>query len=235
MADILGDGSSEPSAKRQKRAVAGLGPVLCERLRIETLHLCATTGALLGAAGPFHHAPCSLLPYPFPAPLFKQAIDLAKPFNSLVDRVARDVSWLTETVRTTVEHDPFTRRLLEILETVQAEGITQPLQLSINRSDYMIDQPTPTSTPRILQVELNTVSVSFVSLGAKMTEVSTQQQQQRPCVPSTCVLAHVAAAMAQQHAYSLSRSLSSLSSLRCIPMLWSASLRILTLPHGPSC
>ena len=128
----------------------------------------ARSAARRGHASTFvsgtHHAPCSLLPYPFPEPLFAQALELAKPFNSLIDRVARDVAWLTRVVRTTVEHDPFTRKLLEQLE-VHAEGIAQPLQLSINRSDYMIDQSDEASSARILQVELNTVSVSFVSLG----------------------------------------------------------------------
>lgn len=184
MADILGASSTDSNKRPRfsKAAVAGIGPKLCERLRVETLHLCATSGCLLGASGPFQHAPCSLLPYPFPAQLFEQALTLAVPFNTLIDRVARDIPWLTKVVRTTVAHDPFTRRLLEQLEKVEAEGVAQPLQLSINRSDYMIDQPDQTKPPsRILQVELNTVSVSFVSLGAKMTDVHTHSMGRLAC------------------------------------------------------
>ena len=49
------------------------------------------------------------------------------------------------------------------------EGATQPLQLGIYRSDYMVHQPGEEDAPRLLQVELNTISVSFVSLAAKMT------------------------------------------------------------------
>ena len=64
MADILGD-ASEPASKRQKKiAVANLSESTCERLRTEVLHLAACDGVLLGADGPFQHAPCALLPYP---------------------------------------------------------------------------------------------------------------------------------------------------------------------------
>ena len=159
MADILASLDNEPAAKRAKAdtvsgaaARAKLDPALCDRLRTEVLHLAACDGVLLGASGPFGHAPCSLLPYPFPAKLFRNALTLTKPFNTLVEKVSRDLPWLCETVRTTVAHDPFTRRLLEQLETVAAEGIAQPLQLSINRSDYMIDQPAAdVASSRLLQ------------------------------------------------------------------------------------
>ena len=175
MADILQGAAAAPPAKRAKTdaavSVASIPPSVCDHLRANCLHVAACDGVLLGAEGPFQHAPCSLLPYPFPRALFEQAIALARPFNALVERVSRDTAWLTRVVRSTVGHDPFTRGLLEIFEDVTAAGLSQPLQLSINRSDYMIDQPTPAATPRILQVELNTVSVSFPSLAAKMTEL----------------------------------------------------------------
>ena len=172
MADVLGIANDAQQGKRQRKmSVASLPAAVCEALREHTLHFAACHGALLGAQGPFKHAPCSLLPYPFPASLFTQAISLSKPFNVLVDQCARDTNWLFRVVRTTVEHDEFTRRLLEIAERVTAEGAVQPLQLSINRSDYMIEQPSADATPRILQVELNTISVSFPSLSAKMCEL----------------------------------------------------------------
>jgi hypothetical protein len=47
-------------------------------------------------------------------------------------------------VRSVVAHDAFTRRLLEIAETIKAEGAAQPLQLGIYRSDYMVKQPSRT-------------------------------------------------------------------------------------------
>ena len=78
MADILAAASAEPAAKRQKKdAVALLSAATCDRLRTEVLHLAACDGVLLGAEGPFHHAPCALLSYPLPATTFTQAIALA--------------------------------------------------------------------------------------------------------------------------------------------------------------
>ena len=77
-------------------------------------------------------------------------------------------------MRSVVAHDAFTRRLLEIAETIKAEGAAQPLQLGIYRSDYMVHQPSEEATPRLLQVELNTISVSFVALGAKLTGLHRQ-------------------------------------------------------------
>ena len=231
MADILAAGDdSAQAAKRQKRsAVVSISSSLCERLRTETLHLCACDGVLLGAAGPFTHAPCSLLPYPFPKTLFSHSVGLAKPFNLLVEAVSRDTDWLCKTVRTTVGHDPFTRRLLELFEAVSKEGITQPLALSLNRSDYMIDAPPGASTDkwRALQVELNTVSVSFPSLAARMTELHRHSMRRLasdisaaeraelsagrpaldaaftladpPCLPTNGSVSGVAAAIAKAH------------------------------------
>ena len=181
MADVL-SGSAEPAAKRQRKAaVAGLSEATCDLLRTETLHLAAVDGVLLGAAGPFNHAPCALLPFPLQASLFHEALALAPAFNRIVDRVSRDLSWLVPTVSTTVAHDPFTSRLLTLLTTIRdevgtAEGASQPLQLSVNRSDYMIDEKDDASAGRkrsLLQVELNTISASFVSLAAKMSSLHT--------------------------------------------------------------
>ena len=154
MADILAGAAAEPSSKRRRvltSAVGGLPPEVASALREDVLHWAAAGGLMIGAAGPFDHAPCSLLPYPFPASLFAQARALAKPFNTLVDRVSRDTEWLHDTVRGVVEHDEFTGRLLALSEAVVDEGATQPLQLGIYRSDYMVPQPGEEEAPRLLQ------------------------------------------------------------------------------------
>lgn len=171
MADVLSGGAADLETKRRKLNVLSLPNSQMEHMRVETLAWAAANGVLLGAEGPFPHAPCSLLPYPFPASLFAQAGALSRPFNTLVDRVARDTDWLISTVRGVVGHDEFTGELLKICEAVVAEGVVQPLQLGIYRSDYMIDQPTDDAAPRILQVELNTISCSFVSLAAKLSRM----------------------------------------------------------------
>ena len=63
--------------------------------------------------------------------------------------------------------DEFLANLLSILHTVQAEGHTQRRQLAINRSDYMMHTDTATSTLIPLQVEYNTISVSFAGLSTR--------------------------------------------------------------------
>lgn len=137
----------------------------------ETLHWAAASGFLVGSDGQFAHAPCSLIPYPLPSSLFAQALSLATPFNTLVDRVSRDTAWLHAVTRSVTASDAFTARLLALSEAVCAEGIAQPLQLGINRSDYMLHQPTPDAAPCLKQVELNTIACSFVSLSAKICEL----------------------------------------------------------------
>jgi len=181
MADILAASADAPAsnngasgadvnAKRRKLgdSVAGIPADVAQHLRDETLHWAGTTGVLVGAEGAYMHAPCALLPYPFPASLFAQATSLAEPFNLLVDRCARDLDWLHRTTRLVTKHDDFTGRLLKLSEQVAAEGVLQPLQLGIYRSDYMIHQPSADDAPRLMQVELNTISSSFASLSNKV-------------------------------------------------------------------
>lgn len=193
MADVLSaGGSAAPEAKRRRTTANNVATESVERMRTDTLHWAAANGLLLGADGPFAHAPCSLLPYPFPSSLFWQANSLAKPFNTLVDRVARDTEWLCTTVRSVVGHDEFTRRLLELCESTAAEGVVQPLQLGIYRSDYMIDKRSEDDAPRILQVELNTVSVSFPSLSSKIAKMHRQLVQRWGALPDKLMQPYMA-------------------------------------------
>ena len=52
---------------------------------------------------------------------------------------------------------------------VQREGATQPAQLAILRSDYMLHEPEGAIRGRLLQVELNTIASSFGCLAAKVS------------------------------------------------------------------
>ena len=165
-------GAAEPSSKRRRVLTGAVGgPAAGSRLR-RCARACSTGRRRRAddrrgrAVRPRAVLACRR---PFPASLFARARALAKPFNTLVDRVSRDTEWLHDTVRGVVEHDEFTGRLLALSEAVVDEGATQPLQLGIYRSDYMVHQPGEEDAPRLLQVELNTISVSFVSLAAKMT------------------------------------------------------------------
>ena len=93
---------------------AGEGDVLVLLPRRTRLDMRGVLGAMRRAGqlrrriwhvGLGQHAPCALLPYPLPADLFTHAVALAKPFNAMLDRVSRDIPWLTKTVRTLLLND----------------------------------------------------------------------------------------------------------------------------------
>jgi len=186
MADILADtGAVDNKRRKLADSVAGLPADVVSHFRDETLHWSATSGVLIGADSTFAHAPCALLPYPFPSSLFDQAKSLAAPFNVLVDRCARSTDWLHKTTRSVVGHDPFTSRLLTLSETVTSEGVAQQLQLGIYRSDYMVHQPSEDAAPRLLQVELNTISASFAALSCKMSTLHRSLLERWGAVPGS--------------------------------------------------
>lgn len=134
------------------------------------------------------HAPVSLLPTAFPAAAFRRAKAAARDFNLLVDAVSQDHEYLVEALvdTGTLEGDEFTRRVWGVYEAARkadaqthgraggeadaaseakpkAKGARRaPLVLGIHRSDYMVDG----ESGALLQVEMNTISVSFASLGS---------------------------------------------------------------------
>lgn len=136
------------------------------------LPLLAATGFALAPAtaapGQLVHAPCALLPRPFPRTAFHAAQALARGFNALVDGVAARRGWLEATLAASVAGDAFTGRLLGVLRAVEAEaGPRQRLVLGVHRSDYMVDRgPAGDAPPRLAQIELNTVSAGFAALAA---------------------------------------------------------------------
>ena len=79
--------------------------------------------------------------------------------------------WLARTLRGAADGDEFTKRLLELCESVQREGSTQPARLAILRSDYMLHEPEGGMSGRLLQVELNTIASSFGALATKVSEL----------------------------------------------------------------
>ncbi|EOD07778.1 glutathione synthetase, partial [Emiliania huxleyi CCMP1516] len=169
MADILASAGAQEDSSAPPETLLGLPASLVARMQSDTLAWQAVGGILIGAGASLLPAPCSLLPYPWPSELFEQSRALAVPFNALVDRVARDVDWLHAATRSVVKQDAFTGRLLQLSESVHAEGPTQPLQLGIYRSDYMVHQPPGGAPPLLRQVELNTISSSFGSLSGKLS------------------------------------------------------------------
>lgn len=110
------------------------------------------------------HAPLALTPVPFPAGTFREAEAAAGAFAALVDAVAEDDAYLLATLRPTAAHDDFVARQLALLEATAgpraahrgSQGVLAHL-----RSDYMLHTPTGS----LLQVEINTIGVSFACLG----------------------------------------------------------------------
>ena len=72
-----------------------------------------------------HFAPFVLFPSPFPKQEFARSLELQPILNELMHKVAHDRKFLTETLKNTIEVDEFTRKLFEIYETVQNEGVAQ--------------------------------------------------------------------------------------------------------------
>ncbi|KAL3131092.1 hypothetical protein ABBQ38_000403 [Trebouxia sp. C0009 RCD-2024] len=124
-------------------------------------------GLIVGAGVPEKplatiHAPMTVLPTPFPCDSFEKAQAAMEAFNGLFDRVSRDDKYLQTTLRPAAEHDDFTAKLLEIHQNTQdvrdqRRAAQADLVLALNRSDYMLDEPSGT----LMQVEMNTISSSF--------------------------------------------------------------------------
>eukprot|EP00775_Hariotina_reticulata_P013551 gene13551-13678_t len=118
------------------------------------------------------HAPLSLLPVAFPDSRFEQAKAAMQAFNVLIDRVAADEAYLTDTLTKAAKQDSFTCRLLALLhDSAAARSATAAASLEvvlgIHRSDYMLDEP----SGGFLQVELNTIAASFACLSTITTQL----------------------------------------------------------------
>jgi len=113
------------------------------------------------------HAPISLLPSRLPESFWEQACDLAPVFNELVDRVSLDGEFLQDSLSKTRQVDDFTSRLLDIHRKMMNTNKDENIRLGLHRSDYMLDS----ETNSLLQIELNTISVSFPGLCSLVTEL----------------------------------------------------------------
>lgn len=115
------------------------------------------------------YAPFTLFPTPVPKAVFQQALDVQTHYNILVDKISQNADFLGEALASTVEVDEFTARLFKIHKQVLKEGISQPVVLGLNRSDYMLDQRDAGTS--LKQIEINTISASFGGLAAGMVNV----------------------------------------------------------------
>jgi len=141
------------------------------------IHYAETHGLVYAVNEPQNDAslatqcPVSMLPFMIPAAAFHEVVAMSPLWNNLVDAVARDQKWLHATLQSAYRVDPFTNRLGRISKAIHAEGLRQPNMLGIHRSDYMLHEPNNSSTPRFLQVELNTIASSMGTHAANVTKL----------------------------------------------------------------
>ncbi|CAG7852736.1 Glutathione synthetase {ECO:0000256/PIRNR:PIRNR001558} Short=GSH-S {ECO:0000256/PIRNR:PIRNR001558}; {ECO:0000256/PIRNR:PIRNR001558} [Serendipita indica DSM 11827] len=112
------------------------------------------------------HAPFALFPTPFPRHLFEHAMKLQRIYNVLYTRVASDEAFLDQILSAETgvgKVDEFVGNLWRIWKDVRTEGLVQPLQLGIFRSDYLLHGEEGQDMT-IKQVEFNTISASFGAL-----------------------------------------------------------------------
>ncbi|XP_055508707.1 glutathione synthetase-like [Leucoraja erinacea] len=117
-----------------------------------------------------NYAPFTLFPSPVPTRLFTQAFEVQQDFNVLVDKISMDSEFLKQALASTIEADGFTARLFSIHSQVLEEGITQPITLGVNRSDYMFDKRHSESAT-LKQVEINTIAAGLAGLASRIPEV----------------------------------------------------------------
>ncbi len=70
-------------------------------------------------------APLALLPPPVPRHGCQRAVELQPILNCLMCKVANDTEFLKVTLKATIQVDNFTRRLYDIMEIVNSEGLAQ--------------------------------------------------------------------------------------------------------------
>lgn len=118
-------------------------------------------------------APFVLLPSPFPRVQFQKSVKVQPLLNELVHKVANDKEFIEKALADTIKVDSFTRKLYEIYERMEAEGVTQPISLGLIRSDVMLEGKCCHAGSCKgdcycfcrKQVEINTIASGFGHLG----------------------------------------------------------------------
>lgn len=125
----------------------------------------ALTGALLQRTkgGDLTHCPLMLSPAAIAEPMITQLESLAQPLALLIHRVANNLEFLAEQLRSTAASDEYTGFLLALAHEEQRRQ--DSLRFSITRSDYFMTQD-----DGLRQVEFNTIAASYLGLSEKITQ-----------------------------------------------------------------
>lgn len=115
------------------------------------------------------NAPVTLFPSPFPRVCFEQAESVQKSYNELYSKISQDEAFLSHVVEEVAGGDEFIANLWKVHLRVKEEGYVQALSLGLFRSDYMVHQDVSTkeASPKIKQVEFNTIASSFGGLSSQ--------------------------------------------------------------------
>jgi glutathione synthase len=115
---------------------------------------------------PLKPTPVTLVGHPIKKRVFEQALEVGPLFGRLVHAVSQDHDYIRAALKNV--SDPFTVRLLSIMNEVDKEGEKQHLAMGIHRSDYMIHRG-----EKLQQVEINTISSAFGALSHQMSSFHT--------------------------------------------------------------
>lgn len=114
--------------------------------------------------------PFCLVPSQFSKEWFLYVKSIQEDMNYLIHQVANNPEFLKKCLLNTAEFDEFTRNLLDIYDTVQKEGISQPLSLGILRTDYMLDLNNEEVTG-IKLIENNTFASSLCGIAPQLRDL----------------------------------------------------------------
>ena len=113
----------------------------------------------------YAHAPVSCAPTVFPRRAYELARAVSPRFAELYDAVSRDDAFMRNALKGAIKNDAFTAALWRVYEESGGQAGRPRAEVGVLRSDYMLDAPS--GLP--LQVEVNTVSTSFMALATKVS------------------------------------------------------------------
>ncbi|XP_060063120.1 glutathione synthetase-like [Ylistrum balloti] len=111
----------------------------------KTKHYALLHGVLIrstdspGDSEKVHYAPITLFPSLVPREALNKVEAIQIHFNKMMHMVAQDLDFLQKCLCNVIQVDDFNKRLWDIVQRVNEEGITQPISLGMFRSDYMMD------------------------------------------------------------------------------------------------
>lgn len=111
------------------------------------------------------HTPFALTPCPIDPESHQILERLTPPFNRLVHAVSRDLAFMQEVLGEVALTDEFTGALLDL---AKSSASSQTLQFQITRSDYFLQARADGDSPIARQVELNTISSSYLGAAARL-------------------------------------------------------------------